>query len=69
MKYRIARFRVRASEVAAQLINNDKVDIMVASSTSDTVNPVSDQCEVNGVPCTCQVGLNLTIVGSKELPK
>ncbi len=41
----------RASEVAAQLINNDRVDIMVASSTSDTVNPVSDQCELNGVPC------------------
>ena len=41
----------RASEVAAQLINNEKVDIIVASSTSDTVNPVSDQCELNGVPC------------------
>src|SRR5581483_4711157 len=41
----------RASEVAAQLINNDKVDIMVASSTSDTTNPVADQCELNGVPC------------------
>src|SRR5271170_8453670 len=41
----------RASEVATQLINNDKVDIMVASSTSDTVNPVSDQCELAGVPC------------------
>ena len=41
----------RASEVAAQLINNDRVDIMVASSTSDTCNPVSDQCELNGVPC------------------
>jgi branched-chain amino acid transport system substrate-binding protein len=41
----------RASEVAAQLINNDKVDIMVASSTSDTCNPVSDQCELAGVPC------------------
>ena len=41
----------RASEVAAQLINNDKVDIMTASSTSDTVNPVSDQCELAGVPC------------------
>jgi branched-chain amino acid transport system substrate-binding protein len=41
----------RASEVAAQLINNERVDIMVASSTSDTVNPVSDQCELNGVPC------------------
>jgi branched-chain amino acid transport system substrate-binding protein len=41
----------RASEVAAQLINNDKVDIMIASSTSDTTNPVADQCELNGVPC------------------
>ena len=41
----------RASEVAAQLINNDRVDIMVASSTGDTVNPVADQCELNGVPC------------------
>jgi branched-chain amino acid transport system substrate-binding protein len=41
----------RASDVAADLINNDKVDIMIASSTSDTTNPVADQCELNGVPC------------------
>ena len=41
----------RASEVAAQLINNDRVDIMIASSTGDTTNPVADQCELNGVPC------------------
>src|SRR5262249_34487829 len=41
----------RASEVTAQLINNDKVDIMTGSSSSDTVNPVSDQCELAGVPC------------------
>ncbi|NQV57686.1 MAG: ABC transporter substrate-binding protein [Rhodospirillales bacterium] len=41
----------RASEVAAQLINKDRVDIMIASSTSDTTNPVADQCELNGVPC------------------
>jgi branched-chain amino acid transport system substrate-binding protein len=41
----------RAAEVTGQLIRSDKVDIMLASSTSDTVNPVSDQCEVNGVPC------------------
>ncbi len=41
----------RASEVAAQLINNDRIDFMIASSTSDTTNPVSDQCELNGVPC------------------
>jgi branched-chain amino acid transport system substrate-binding protein len=25
--------------------------MMVASSTGDTCNPVSDQCELNGVPC------------------
>src|ERR1700692_3396194 len=31
----------RASEVAAQLINNDKVDIMIASATPDTTNPVA----------------------------
>ena len=41
----------RASDVAADLINNDKVDIMIASSTSDTTNPVADQCELAGVPC------------------
>jgi branched-chain amino acid transport system substrate-binding protein len=41
----------RASEVATQLINNDKVDIMIASSTSDTTNPVADQCELAGMPC------------------
>ncbi len=41
----------RASDVAADLINNANVDIMVASSASDTVNPVSSQCELSGVPC------------------
>jgi len=41
----------RASEVAVQLINNDKVDIMIASSTGDTTNPVADQCELAGMPC------------------
>ena len=25
--------------------------------------------EINGVPVTVQIGMNLTIVGSKELPK
>ncbi len=24
---------------------------------------------VDGVPCECQVGLNITLIGSKELPK
>ncbi|WP_275786578.1 ABC transporter substrate-binding protein [Pararhizobium gei] len=41
----------RAAEVAADLILKDEVDIIVAASTPDTVNPVSDQAEVNGTPC------------------
>jgi len=41
----------RSSEVAASLIKSDKVDLMLVASTADTVNPASDQCEVNHVPC------------------
>jgi len=41
----------RASEITVELITRDKVDIVLASSTADTTNPVADQCEVNGVPC------------------
>jgi branched-chain amino acid transport system substrate-binding protein len=41
----------RAAEVAADLILGDEVDIIVAASTPETVNPVSDQAEVNEVPC------------------
>ncbi|WP_245462366.1 ABC transporter substrate-binding protein [Shinella sp. JR1-6] len=41
----------RAAEVAADLILKDEVDIIVAASTPDTVNPVSDQAEANGTPC------------------
>jgi branched-chain amino acid transport system substrate-binding protein len=41
----------RAAEVAAELILRDKVDLIVASATPDTTNPVADQAEVNEVPC------------------
>ncbi len=41
----------RASEVAAELILRDKVDLLVAASTPDTTNPVADQAEVNELPC------------------
>jgi branched-chain amino acid transport system substrate-binding protein len=40
-----------AADIAAGLIKSDHIDLMVASSTGATVNPVSDQCEQNGVPC------------------
>ena len=41
----------RAAQVAGDLIQNDKVDIMTAASTADTVVPVADQSEAAGVPC------------------
>ncbi len=41
----------RAAEVAAELILDDEVDIITASATPDTTNPVADQAEINEVPC------------------
>lgn len=40
-----------AASVALELINEDQIDLMVVGSTPETTNPVSDQCEANGVPC------------------
>jgi branched-chain amino acid transport system substrate-binding protein len=45
----------RAAEVTNELISNDKVDIVVVASAPETVNPVSDQCELNGVPCISSI--------------
>jgi len=45
----------RAGTVASDLILSDKVDMMLVSSTPDITNPVSDQCEANGVPCVSTV--------------
>lgn len=41
----------RAAQVAGDLINNDKVDMLLVSGSPDTVNPVADQAEANGTPC------------------
>jgi branched-chain amino acid transport system substrate-binding protein len=45
----------RAGEVAGELILKEKVDLMVVASTPETTNPVSDQCELNEVPCISTV--------------
>jgi branched-chain amino acid transport system substrate-binding protein len=45
----------RAGEVAAELINSEGADLLLASSTPDIVNPVSEQCEANSVPCLTTV--------------
>lgn len=45
----------RGSQVANDLINSDGVDLMLTTSTPETVNPVSDACEAAGVPCISTV--------------
>ncbi|HXJ48835.1 MAG TPA: ABC transporter substrate-binding protein [Candidatus Acidoferrum sp.] len=43
------------ASVAQDLIQNQKVDLMLATSTPETTNPVSDACEAAGVPCISTV--------------
>jgi branched-chain amino acid transport system substrate-binding protein len=43
------------ASMAQDLIQNQKVDLMLATSTPETVNPVSDTCEAAGVPCISTV--------------
>jgi branched-chain amino acid transport system substrate-binding protein len=45
----------RAAGVATDLIVKDKIDLMLVSSTPETVNPVSDQCELAKKPCISTV--------------
>jgi branched-chain amino acid transport system substrate-binding protein len=40
----------RAAALATELIDNN-ISLMLVSSTPETTNPVSDQCELAGVPC------------------
>jgi ABC-type branched-subunit amino acid transport system substrate-binding protein len=41
----------KAGELAQQLITRDKVDLLLATSTPETTNPVIAQCEANATPC------------------
>jgi len=41
----------RASHIARQLILNNHVDLLLASSTPETVNPVAVVAQTEGVPC------------------
>ena len=45
----------RAGEVANDLILKDKVALVLTAGTPETANPVSDACELNGVPCISSV--------------
>src|SRR5271167_2493031 len=45
----------RAGQLAKALIDNDKIDLMLVTSTPEVVNPVADSCEAAGVPCLSTV--------------
>ncbi len=45
----------RAAEVAKELIVQNEVAMMLVASTPETTNPVSTQCEIEGVPCISTV--------------
>jgi branched-chain amino acid transport system substrate-binding protein len=45
----------RSGQAAQDLINSQNVDLMLTTSTPETVNPVSDACEAAGVPCISTV--------------
>src|SRR5206468_11344351 len=45
----------RASQVARELIQSNKADLILTSSTPETTNPVADVCEANGVPCVSTI--------------
>jgi branched-chain amino acid transport system substrate-binding protein len=45
----------RSAQAANDLINSDKVDLILTTSTPETVNPVSDAAEASGVPCVSTV--------------
>ena len=45
----------RAAEVAKELIVHDEVSMILVASTPETTNPVSTQCEIEGVPCISTV--------------
>jgi branched-chain amino acid transport system substrate-binding protein len=45
----------RAGQLAKALINTDKIDLMLAISTPEVINPVADACEGAGVPCLSTV--------------
>jgi branched-chain amino acid transport system substrate-binding protein len=41
----------RAAEVTTDLIETEKVNLVIAQGAPDTTNPVADQCELSEVPC------------------
>ncbi len=60
----------RSSQVAGDLIQNSKVDIIMAASSADNVIPVSDQAEAFETPCiSCDTPWQAWFMGRNGDPK
>ena len=46
---------VTGARVAKELISADGADMVITSSTPETINPVADTCEAGGTPCLSTV--------------
>ena len=59
----------RAGEVAASLITQDRVDLVLSTYTPETINPVADACEAAGVPRHIQyMSLGSLLFGTRAKP-
>ena len=58
----------RAATVAGDLITNDGVNILMVTSTPDTVNPVADQAEALGTPWCPTMSLEAYYAGRGVTP-
>lgn len=45
----------RCAQVANELIHSDNVDLLLATSTPESVNPAADAAEAAGVPCVATI--------------
>ncbi|MBZ3905270.1 ABC transporter substrate-binding protein [Streptomyces griseiscabiei] len=45
----------QASTVADELISQERVDLILVTATPETVHPVADKCESEGVPCVSTI--------------
>jgi hypothetical protein len=66
-----AQFRQTAKPLAVKIGDRDFTAVVKEFSTGSLGWNVNDKVtvEIGGTPVTVQIGMNLTIVGSKELPQ
>lgn len=68
----LAQFRTAAPRKLEVFINGVPCDAAIKEFATGSLGWFSNgkiEVEIDGVSCTCQIGLNITLVGSKEMPR